>query len=221
MPECLGQLIISGVFSQKLAPNKWFPWAFWWNLFEFFCNGDLPMTFARPRFARREPRWSLASLGRPRRSLARLEASLRFARLEASQNSTTGKKFGQTLRGFVPPHRSVPHGPVPHGHPLVWSFHQGNKRFPWAFWWNLFEFFCNGDLPMTFARPRLASLGGASLRAASLRSVEPRFWPRFARQYNPFFRNVTVGTVSRRAPKSRKNGNHEVYKKRVLVELSF
>ena len=46
--------------------DKWFPWAFWWNLFEFFCNGDLPMTFAlggasvEPRFAR----WDgLASLG--------------------------------------------------------------------------------------------------------------------------------------------------------------
>ena len=48
-----------------------------------------------------------------------------------------------------------------------------NKWFPWAFWWNLFEFFCNGDLPMTFARPR--GFARRSLGGASLRSVEPRF----------------------------------------------
>ena len=53
-------------------------------------------------------------------------------------------------------------------------FTEKNKWFPWAFWWNLFEFFCNGDLPMTASRG-LASLGGASVERASLRSVEPRF----------------------------------------------
>ena len=75
------------MFFFEKKKNKWFPWAFWWNLFEFFCNGDLPMTFARPRFARR----SLASLGwRPLKTVPAL---------------------GRTLRGIAPPHRSVPHGP--------------------------------------------------------------------------------------------------------------
>ena len=48
-PICLPKKTLKKNFEK----NKWFPWAFWWNLFEFFCNGDLPMTFARPRFARR------------------------------------------------------------------------------------------------------------------------------------------------------------------------
>ena len=57
-----------------------------------------------------------------------------------------------------------------------------DKWFPaWAFWWNLFEFFCNGD-PSRWHSRGFASLGGASveprfssLGGASLRSVEPRF----------------------------------------------
>ena len=96
---------------------------FWWNLFEFFCNGDLPLTFARPRFARRslggaslrsvEPRFArrdgLASLRREPR-FARREPRFarrepRFARLEASENGTPSGEPS----GGLPAHRSVTH----------------------------------------------------------------------------------------------------------------
>ena len=102
-------LIKNAARIPKLLPkNKWFPWSFWWNLFEFFCNGDLPMTFARPRFARRtsvEPRfarWSLASLGgaslcsargRPRFARRSLAASLGGASLGWRPLKTVPLKF--------------------------------------------------------------------------------------------------------------------------------
>ena len=105
--------------------NKWFPWAFWWNLFEFFCNGDLPMTFARPRFARRSlggaslrsVAASLRSAGRPR--FAPGGASLRSAGGPLKTVPPRANPPGDCTRKSVP-HRSVTHGP------LVW-FHQKEK----------------------------------------------------------------------------------------------
>ena len=94
-----------GKLFETIKKNKWFPWAFWWNLFEFFCNGDLPMTFARPRFARRSLGGaSLRSAGRPRFARRSL-ASLGWRPLKTVP-------LGRTLRGIAPvTHRSVPHGP--------------------------------------------------------------------------------------------------------------
>ena len=120
--------IVSG--HDEIFGNKWFPWAFWWNLFEpFICNGDLPMTFARPRFARRslaslggaslrsaEPRWSLASLGGASLRLGLASPRPRFARLEASENGTpSGEPSGGLhprikvlwTSGVVPPEGKI------------------------------------------------------------------------------------------------------------------
>ena len=107
--------------KKTMRLNKWFPWTFWWNLFEFFCNGDLPMTFARPRlsFARRSlGETSLRSM-EPRFARRDGLASLGGASLRSAGGLWKRYPLGRTLRGFVPPS----HGPVPHGPPLkvLWT----------------------------------------------------------------------------------------------------
>ena len=112
-------------------------------LFEFFCNGDLPMTFARPRFARRslggaslrsmEPRfarWSLASLRR-RDGLASLRSAGGLASLRSAGGLSKRKKnSGEPSGGLYPFFRRRTAGP-----PLkvLWTF--GSTRKDKAIWW--------------------------------------------------------------------------------------
>ena len=121
--------------------NKWFPWAFWWNLFEFFCNGDLPMTFAAASLRSAEPRWSLASLDKaslrsaePRFARRDGLASLRSAgglALLCSAGGLSKRYTGKKIRAN-PPGVCTPHLPLlpPHGPPLkiLWTFGSTRKE---------------------------------------------------------------------------------------------